>query len=329
VNQNASLFAPRPAYRFRFITEPMTMPDDATEGRNPPYGANIDFYLKTAPKSGAPTDSDGAGSSGSAAKAAIKLVIGDASGKTVRTLEVKEPVAGINRAWWDLRTDPTPEIKLRTPPLYVPDFPMAADGTRKFPTAGPMSVLVPPGTYTVKLVGAGPERTASLTVRKDPNTEGTEPDIAAQTKVMMQIYDDTTTVAKAINAAETVRAQIAQLKARLGDGDAVKGVKASADELDGKIADIESRLFNLTATGRGQDQLRTPSQMVEKLSHLADVVAYADFRPTDSQVEMQAKLAQDIARDGERLNGTFAREVANFNAMLRDRQLGAIVVPAQ
>src|SRR5207253_4315875 len=139
------------------ITEPMMMPDDASEGRNPPYGANIDFYLKAAPRD--------------EARDGLKLVIADASGKTVRTLTVgKDAAAGINRVWWDLRTDPTPDIKLRTPPLHVPDFAMNADGTRKFPTGGPLSVLVAPGTYTVRLVGGGAEHAQPLVVRKDPAT---------------------------------------------------------------------------------------------------------------------------------------------------------------
>jgi photosystem II stability/assembly factor-like uncharacterized protein len=320
LNQDAQLFAPRPAYRLRSITEPMSMPDDPTEGTNPPYGANIDFFLKTAPRDG-----------DSAVRDKMKIVISDAAGKTVRTLNVgKDLTAGINRVWWDLRTDPSTEIKLRTPPLHVPDFRMAADGTRRFPTAGPLSILVPPGSYTVKLVGIGDrERSQPLTIRKDPLTEGTEQDIAAQTKVMLQIRDDMNTVAKAINDAETVRQQIAQLKALMGDSDAVKSVKQAADDLDAKILDIESRLFNVTATGRGQDMLRTASQMVEKLSHLADVVSYVDFRPTDSQFEVQTKLSQEIARDRERLDGTLARELAGFNTLLRERQLGAIVVPSK
>jgi hypothetical protein len=242
----------------------------------------------------------------------------------------KDATAGINRVWWDLRTDATTEIKLRTPPRDVPDFKMAADGTRKFPTAGPLSLLVPPGTYTVRLTGTGDaDRSQPLTVRKDPSSEGSEQDVAAQTKLMSEIRDDMETVAGAINAAETVRAQFAQLKARIGEGDDVKDVRSAADALDGKLADIESRLFNITATGRGQDQLRTPSQMVDKLAHLADVVAYADFRPTDSQIEMQGRLRQQIAADRERLAGTLAREVATFNDLLRQRQLGAIAVPAE
>jgi hypothetical protein len=237
----------------------------------------------------------------------------------------KTLTAGINRVWWDLRTDPTPDIKLRTPPLHLADFRMDADGTRKFPASGSLSVLVPPGNYTVTLVGIGADQSQPLVVRKDPHSEGTEQDIAAQTELMLRIRDDMSSTARAIADAETVRVQILGLKARLGES--AKPVQAAADALDAKIVEIEARLFNLTATGRGQDTLRTPSQMIEKLSHLADVVSYADFRPADSHLEVEARLAQELRAIQERLSGTLVRELATFNDLLRREQLGAIAGP--
>jgi len=256
------------------------------------------------------------------------LVIGDAAGKTVRTLAVgKDATAGLNRVWWDLRTDDTQAISLRTSPQHAAEFRVGPDGTRKFPTGSPLSVLVPPGTYSVKLVAGGVERTEQIIVLKDPNTAGSEADIAAQTKVMLQIRDNVNVAAKAINDAELVRAQLVALRTVIGDGDAQKAVLKAAADLDAKIADVESRLFNMTSTGRGQDMLRTPGQMVEKLSHLADVVSYADFAPTDSQVEVNGVLTQQLAHDQEQITGLLAKDVALFNAMLRERQLGAVVVP--
>src|SRR5205807_3422027 len=143
------------------ITDPMTMPDDPTEGKNPPPGAAITFALKSAPRDDA--------------RANTKIVISDARGNVVRTLEVgKDATGGLNRVWWDLRMDPTEEIKLRTSPLYAPEFRLNADGTRKFPTPAALSMLAPPGTYAVKLMAPGVERVESLTVRKDPNTAGTD-----------------------------------------------------------------------------------------------------------------------------------------------------------
>ncbi|MBI3402340.1 MAG: sialidase [Acidobacteria bacterium] len=313
-NATAHLFAPRPAYRFRNITEMMAMPDDAAEGHNAPYGADINFFLKAAP-----LDQD---------RDATKIVISDATGRTVRTLPVgKNAVAGLNRVWWDLRFDPTEEIKLRTPPLHVPDFRLGVDGTRKFPTGGPLSVLVPPGTYTVTLTAGAVRRVDSIVVRKDPNTEGSEADVAAQSAMLVEIRGNMNATAKMINDAESVRSQIAAWKTVVGDSESVKAVRAAADALDARIVAAESLLFNITATGRGQDFLRTPSQLVEKLLHLADVVSYADFAPTDSQREVHAKLGQDLGRSQEVMNGLILRELAAFNTTLAERHLGAIVAP--
>ncbi len=313
LNDAAHLFAPRPAYRFRTITDPMSMPDDPTEGRNAPYGADLTFWLKSVPP-----DSDRAGT---------KIVISDAAGKLVRTLDVgKTAVAGVNRVWWDLRMDPTAEITLRTKALYAPDSILAADNTRKFPTQASIAVLVPPGTYTVTLIAGGVERTSPLVVRKDPNTVGTDEDLAAQTKTMLSIRGNTNAVAKVINTAESVRAQLASWRTATGNR-ADAEVKASAEALEKQIVEIEARMVNLTATGRGQDFLRTPGQMIDKLTHLADVVSYADFAPTESQLQVDAKLTQEIAHDREQMEGVLARTLASFNAMLRERQLGAIVAP--
>jgi hypothetical protein len=42
---------------------------------------------------------------------------------------------------------------------------------------------------------------------------------------------------------------------------------------------------------------------------------------------VNAALTQQLAHDQEQIAGLFARDVALFNAMLRERQMGAVVVP--
>src|SRR5439155_16349180 len=73
LNADAHLFAPRPAYRFRAITSPATPYDDLTVGENAPYGAGINYHLKSAP-------------SGS-----VTITIQDAKGQTVRRSKVPRP----------------------------------------------------------------------------------------------------------------------------------------------------------------------------------------------------------------------------------------------
>ena len=95
-------------------------------GENPPYGAAINYYLKTAPADD------------------VTITILDAKGQVVRTLTGTN-AAGLNRIHWNLRYEPTKEVRLRTSPLYAPDMRVGPEGWRPAPDAGRMSILVPPG----------------------------------------------------------------------------------------------------------------------------------------------------------------------------------------
>ena len=129
-----------------------------------------------------------------------------------------------------------------------------------------------------------------------------------------------------VNQAETMRVQLAQLKTVIGDQEAAKPIAASAEALDKQIVALESRLFNMTATGRGQDMLRMPSQLVEKLLHLADVVSLGDFAPTDQALEVHAKLAKDLSGYREQMMRVVSQDVAAFNATLRQHNVAGIVI---
>ena len=128
---------------FELVHVPVTMTDDPTAGQNPPYGAAINYYLKSAPSD-------------------VKIRIEDARGETVRTITGTRTV-GINRVNWDLRSEPTKEVRLRTSPAYAPEIRNNPDGWRLAPDGARMSVLMPPGTYTVKLLIAGADATPALT----------------------------------------------------------------------------------------------------------------------------------------------------------------------
>src|SRR5678816_1974107 len=125
----ASLFPPRPTYRFRPSVTPVTMSEDPSAGQNPQYGAAISYYLKAAPSGD------------------VKIRIEDAKGKTVRTLNGTKN-AGLNRVTWNLEGEPTTEVRMRTSPEFAPEVKVGPDGTRNAPGAGRLSILLPPGTYT-------------------------------------------------------------------------------------------------------------------------------------------------------------------------------------
>jgi hypothetical protein len=300
------LFTPRAAYRLLPITDPLAVNDDPTEGRNPPYGAPIAYHLK------------------SPAKEDVKITIADASGRTIRTLTgTKE--AGINRVWWDLRYDQTPEIRLRTPPLFAPEVKLNADGFRTLPGGGRLAMLAPPGTYTVKLAAAGQEQTRPLVLRKDPNTAGTDAEVAAQTEVLTELRDELTQVADLINRAERVRGQLVSLSKAMEDDETGKAVKSAAETLDAKIVAAEEPLHQMRQTGRGQDLLRYPGKLIDHLLFLASGLSFSDFAPTASQLEAHGELKKETAARHAEMNEVLSKEVAAFNRFLTDRGVPHII----
>jgi photosystem II stability/assembly factor-like uncharacterized protein len=303
---NAHLFAPRAAYRFRNITAPNAQSDDPTAGQNPPYGAAINYWLKSAP----------AGN--------VTLTIQDAQGQTVRTLTGTKNV-GINRVYWDLRNELTREPRLRTPPLFASDQRLGPEGWRPAPGVGRLSVLMPPGRYTVKLRVGDQEFTQPLEVRKDPNSGGSEQEITTQTALLVDLQGDLNRAVDMINRTEVVRDQVQGLKSALSADSASADVRAAADSLERKFAAFEEQLLDLRVTGRGQDNIRWPVRVAGQIGYLSGGVGSSDFAPTTQQGEVHILLERQLDALKLEFERLMNQVLPQFNEMLRQRNIGNVV----
>jgi len=298
---DAHLFAPRPAYRFRNITAPSTPYDDPTIGENPRYGASINYYLKN-PVTGA-----------------VTLTILDQKGEVVRKLSGTN-TAGLNRVYWDLRYESSKEIRLRTSPMCAPWLRVGPDGTRPAPGTGSLSILAPPGSYTVKLAAGGRELAQPMTVRKDPNTGGTDADIDAQMSMLFALRKDLDSAADAVNRTEVVRSQLENL-GRVID-DAV--IKKAGEDLNQKLIEVELKLIELRLTG-GQDGVRYGSKLISKLNYLANGLAGNDFKPTSQQLEVQKELEDRLRNVLSEIDGVINKDLSGFNDMLRKKNIPNVI----
>ena len=289
----AHLFPPRAAYRFRTITPISTTYDDPTTGEDPEYGASINYWLD-APAESNPT-----------------ITILDGAGEVVRTLEGTN-VAGINRIHWDLRDETSTQTRLQTSPMYAEHMVVGPEG-RSAPGASRLSILMPPGGYTVKLEVDGVEQTQPLTVLKDPNTGGSEAEVAEQVALLEAIKEDMEEAASAVHHIESVRVQLDGLRRLVEDEEAL----AAMDALAERLVEVEMKLVDLRLTGQGQDGVRFDSRLIGKLGYLAGGLASGDFRPTDQQVEVQGILAGQLREHMQALHGLLSEDLAELNALLR------------
>jgi photosystem II stability/assembly factor-like uncharacterized protein len=302
--ENAHLFTVHPAYRFRPITAPSTTYDDPTTGEDPEYGASLDYYLKS------PVSE----------KSGVKLTILDSRGDTVRALKGSNK-AGINRVYWDLRYAPTTEVRLHSSPMYA-DYIVPGREGRVAPGTGTLEILAPPGTYTVKLQAGGEEQTQKLEVLKDPNSGGSEADIAAQMRSLFSIRDDLEAAADAVHRIEAARTQLAALESTVSDS----AVTKAARDLQQKYIDLEMNFVDLRLTGRGQDGVRFASKLIDKIAYLGDQIGSSDFKPTDQAEEVRQLLHQELGTQLAALDAIQSKDLTAFNEMLRQKNVPYVIV---
>jgi len=304
-SSKAHLFAPKPVYRFQPTSMTMQFFPEPSFGKNPPFGASINYWLKEKNDS-------------------IKLIIKDQEGKVVRTLK-KKGKPGINRVWWNLRGEPTEKIVMRTEPQYADWYDMGKKRTRKS-AIPPLSILVPPGKYTVELAMGEENFSQTIEVLKDPHSEGSMDDILAQTAMMEQIYKELNDLTAEINKIERIKRQLLDLKVILKTQKDKKEIIAAIDKIYDEFVALEGKMTQLQITGTGQDDVRYPSRLAERLAYLATVVPVADFKPTDQDAEVHKILQQRLSDYGKELGDLINGNFADFLKVLSEQNVGVIIV---
>ncbi|HKP29385.1 MAG TPA: hypothetical protein VJU15_08270 [Gemmatimonadales bacterium] len=302
---DAQLFTPRAAYRFRFVEAPRQPVYDPVAGQDPPYGASINYWLKAETKD------------------TVALEILDGTGAVVRKLTPTK-TAGINRVWWNLAFENSKQAKVRNSPLGSPEISIPPDG-RNSPEVGTVAILAPPGTYTVRLTVGGKQSTQPLEVRKDPNSGGSEQEIAAQTALRKEIQADIESAVDMINTLESIRAQVSALKNTLGGDSTRASVKTAADSLAEKAVAVEEELTQLWISGRGQDLIRYPVRIAGRLVYLSNDIGGSDYAPTAAHRVVYAELKSQLVATRQKYDKFISGELVAFNSTLASKGVGGIV----
>lgn len=295
------LFNPKDAYRLQPVSMVMQFFKEASFGDDPPKGTSLHYWQSEEVEEG------------------VSLVITNSQGETVRTIEHDGEV-GLNRVWWDFKEDPTTAMVLRTKPIYADWYPMKEDGTREA-LVKPLSLMASPGVYSVTLKAGDVEQTQRFELMKDPNTEGSLEDIQQQKALLDRIRADFEAISLAVNEAESLRRQLRDLMPLLND-DMLEDVKA----VDAAVTEIENRMLQLKHTGKGQDAIRLPGMLLEKLAYLASSVAIADFRPADQYMAVFEKLHGEWLEMQQDWEAVKREDLAPLRQTMLDKQVGLLVV---
>jgi hypothetical protein len=225
----------------------------------------------------------------------------------------------VNRIYWDLEDEPNDEIRLLTGYMYAPHLQVGPEG-REAPGARGISILMPPGQYTVKLTVGGQELTQPLTVLKDPHSAGTTADIQRQVDFLKAIRSDVVTAGESVERVEALRVQLQTLARFTEDPE----VEDAAEALEQALTDLQMNMVDLRLTGQGQDAIRFEARLLQKLGYLVGGVSVADFPPTDQDLEVQQILHDRLGEHLRAVDALIGSDLSELNALLRSKGMGII-----
>jgi hypothetical protein len=309
VDAAAKLFAPRPAYRVRF---PDSIDRRQPAGENPPPGAIIYYYLKSAPKDEVKLEIlDAQGNvmkSYSSNKATEEL--GPAEWPDVQRLsEVLPAEAGLNRWFWNVRLED---------PAKVPGAFYETD----IPPKGPMCLT---GNYQVRLTVGGQSQTAPLELRQDPRIQMSSADLEKQFDLEKQIARRLTSLHNAVNEIRDLRAQVTALGQHYKNVPAWEPLKPIAGDLLKNIAAVEEKVMQVKMKSTEGD-LRYPTMIDEQLIYLSWSVDSTDAAPTEGQQQLFAKLSGELQEQLNRWDQILSQDLSAFNRAAEKQKISLIDV---
>jgi photosystem II stability/assembly factor-like uncharacterized protein len=219
------LYRPAPAFRIdndSFAGTPL--PPEEPTAQNPPAGAVIDYFLKSAVTT-------------------ISLEIIDPQHKLVRRFSSedkhpeKHPPLPIAERWF-----PKPEALETTPGLhrFVWNLTWSSSGgpgvDEESEYRNPSGPKVVPGIYTLRLTVDGRPQTQPLKVLMDPRSPATPETLHQQLQLGQQIFAETLEARRALAEIASLRKQLVDLEQKVGEKDsAIKSALANAQTEIAKI----------------------------------------------------------------------------------------------
>jgi len=247
---DAFLFRPQTATRVRWNMNTDTpLPPDEPAGQNPPEGAIINYYLK------------------SAATGPVTLEVLDADGKLVRRYASTDPVVvpvsatapvplywyrppqvlstapGMHRFQWDLHYQALPGGGGGRG--GGGGLPMQAVAYNTVPA--PSSPWAAPGQYTIKLTVSGKTYSQPMTVRLDPRVKTPSPVLDRIFGFSKQLYYGSADSQAALQQLREIRAQVKSIQEKAGEGDMARALA----EFDQKAAALEGASGGAGGRGAG------------------------------------------------------------------------------
>jgi photosystem II stability/assembly factor-like uncharacterized protein len=274
---------------------------------NPPRGATIDYYL--------PSEIKATPEQTKKKETPVKIVVTDEQGALVRTIYGPSKM-GFNRAAWDLRyAGPTKLNFLPTRAGESEETEFQFDSS-----AGPM---VLPGTYKISVTINGKTETQTVQVGLDPRLQVDLSAFRAQVQAGLEMRDEVSALAEALNRINSLKKQIATLQEVLGaEGQSQEAqaeyrpVLEQSRILSKNLEKLDAAIYNYEIQPGASDSIHFLERFYDRLQGLMRGVSsgYAQA-PSEVQLEAMAETRRELEGHLRAVNQFLATDVAAFNKL--------------
>jgi hypothetical protein len=254
----------------------------------------------------------------------VTIQVKDSAGKLVNEFtskpEPKEPDAleededrhappkpttkpGLNRFVWNLRY---------------------ADAT-KFPgmilwAASIHGPQIVPGNYTIEVSADGHTEKQTVTVKPDPRVSTTPEDYRKQLELALQIRDRFSEANQTVIDIRNAKQQLDSYASK-----AAPALTTEAKRISKELSTVEDAIYE-TKLRAGEDALNFPIRVNNKLGALLSTVDDSDTAPTTQSYEVFKELSAQLQVELDKLREIDAKDVNNFNRMVREQNIPAITI---
>jgi hypothetical protein len=153
---------------------------------------------------------------------------------------------------------------------------------------------VVPGKYFVQLLrGDTLLAERPFDIYEHPKIKVSQEDLAAQYELAIHLRDTITAIHKAVKDIRKIRASVEAFIGSISDTTEANQFKESAKPLTDSLQYIEDALIQ-TKIKAGEDALRFPIRLNDKLATLFDIVKTADAKPTDQDYDVFHDLCHQV-----------------------------------
>ena len=315
------LFQPATAIRWRGGPRGMN-----TAGSNPHGGAYIDYWFREKPGD------------------SVSLQFVDGSGKVLRTFTTQGPKPDTSRTARDSSARAA-DVARADSLAYMP-------GTEKVPVraganrfawnlqvedakkmdntvideghlGGPM---VPPGTYTARLIVGRDTVSRQFAVAPDPRIRTTTAELTEQYEAALRVRDRINEIVEHTQRTEDIQRQLDARVAQTRDQSYAKRVDSTAKALRARFEDVRAELYEI-ACHVDQCTLDQPVKLYNWFITLSAQVQQGDYPPTKQHGELYDQLNEKLRVQLRKLQALEDDDLARFNRLLQELGVPNVFVP--